>query len=77
MTKASEELQKALAEQKALDEKIKELKSKSKEEDLETVKSLCKLHGFTATNLRGCLKTKGSGKTEGTKKKPAAKKKAS
>jgi hypothetical protein len=37
---------------------------------LETVKKLCKLHGFTATQLRGCLATKGS------KKKPAAKKPA-
>ena len=26
--------------------------------DLETVKKLCKTHGFTSTMLRGCLKTR-------------------
>jgi glycerate-2-kinase len=31
----------------------------SKEADLETVKRLCRQHGFTATMLRGHLKTKG------------------
>jgi len=34
----------------------------SKEADLETVKRLCKQHGFTATMLRGHLKTKGKAK---------------
>lgn len=55
-------------------QKLKEQKlDASKAADLETVKKLCKQHGFTATNLRGFLATKGKGKTV-AKKKPAAKK---
>ena len=55
-------------------QKLKEQKLEaSKAVDLETVKKLCKQHGFTATNLRGFLATKGKGKTV-AKKKPAAKK---
>ena len=34
----------------------------SKEADLETVKRLCKQHGFTATQLRGVLKTRARNK---------------
>ena len=52
-----------------LDAAIKELQTQreaalaaSKEADLETVKRLCKQHGFTATMLRGHLKTKGKAK---------------
>ena len=52
--------------------KIQKLEA-SKAADLDTVKKLCKQHGFTATNLRGFLATKGKGKTV-DKKKPAAKK---
>jgi hypothetical protein len=36
----------------------------SKEADLETVKRLCKQHGFTATQLRGVLKTRGRSKKD-------------
>ena len=61
------------------DEKAK-LLAASKDADLETVKKLCKQHGFTATQLRGCLATKGKKKpaaAEGAAaKKPAAKKTA-
>ena len=46
----------------------------SKAADLETVKKLCKQHGFTATNLRGFLATKGKGKV--AKKNVAPKKTA-
>jgi len=68
-------------EQTLADEKKKLLEA-SKAEDLETVKKLCKLHGFTATQLRGCLATKGSKKKTTASsaktgaKKPAAKKAA-
>jgi predicted LPLAT superfamily acyltransferase len=56
------------------DEKAK-LLAASKDADLETVKKLCKQHGFTATQLRGSLKAKGSKKpAAGAAKKPAAKK---
>jgi len=74
-----------------LDAAIKELQTQreaalaaSKEADLETVKRLCKQHGFTATQLRSSLKTRARNKkaddeTAATKptttKKPAAAKK--
>ena len=75
-----------------LDAAIKELQTQreaalaaSKEADLETVKRLCKQHGFTATQLRSSLKTRAkskkaeeeaaSGKPPSTKKPAAAKKK--
>jgi hypothetical protein len=76
LTNASEELTQALAEQKALEEKIKELKAKSKEEDLKTVKDLITLHGFTPTALRGVLKKGKSTVVKSGTKKAAAKKKA-
>jgi len=54
-----------------LDAQIKELQAQrdealkaSKDADLETVKRLCKQHGFTATQLRGCLKTRAKTKKE-------------
>ena len=54
-----------------LDAAIKELQTQreaalvaSKEADLETVKRLCRQHGFTATQLRGVLKTRGRSKKE-------------
>ena len=58
------------------DEKAK-LLAESKVADLEMVKKLCKQHGFTATQLRGSLATKGKTKANGEKaaaKKTAAKK---
>jgi len=74
-----------------LDAAIKELQTQreaalaaSKEADLETVKRLCKQHGFTATQLRSSLKTRAKNKktddeTAATKptttKKPVAAKK--
>ena len=50
----------------------------SKEADLETVKRLCKQHGFTATQLRSSLKKKGKSRATGdaAAKKPATKKTA-
>jgi hypothetical protein len=54
-----------------IDAEIKELQAQrdealkaSKDADLETVKRLCKQHGFTATQLRGCLKTRAKSKKE-------------
>ena len=74
-----------------IDAEIKELQAQrdealkaSKDADLETVKRLCKQHGFTATQLRGVLKTRAKNKkaddeTAATKptttKKPVAAKK--
>ena len=43
-------------------ERIRELNAKLRDDDLATVKELCKLHGFTATELRGALKGKGAPK---------------
>ena len=50
------------AEIRALQEQREAALVASKEADLATVKRLCKQHGFTATMLRGHLKTKGKAK---------------
>ena len=73
---ASEQLEDKLQEQKKLQAEIDALKAKSKEADLEKVKDLIKLHGFTQTNLRSVVKKKPASATTGTAKKPAAKKAA-
>ena len=52
------------AEIKALLEQREAALVASKEADLETVKRLCKQHGFTATQLRGVLKTRGRSKKD-------------
>ena len=62
------------AQEKALADEKAKLLAASKDADLEMVKKLCKQHGFTATQLRGCLKVKGKGKA--TAEKAAAKKTA-
>lgn len=72
MSNATQRLTEIEAQEKALaDEKAKLLKA-SKKTDLELVRKLCKQHGFTATNLRGCLTTRGKGDAE-EKKAPAKK----
>jgi DNA-binding protein H-NS len=79
MTTPQQRLEEIAAQRKALADEEAKLLAASKDSDLETVKKLCKQHGFTATQLRGCLKAKGSKKpaTEGAAaKKPAAKKPA-
>jgi hypothetical protein len=62
------------AQEKALAEEKAKLLEASKDADLEMVKKLCKQHGFTATQLRGSLKSKG--KPKATDDKAAAKKTA-
>lgn len=52
------------AQEKALADEKKKLLAETKKDDLETVKKLCKQHGFTATQLRGYLVTRGKGATE-------------
>lgn len=60
--KALDAMQKANADKKAV--MLKELR----DADLADVKEKCKLHGFTASDLRSVLKTKGVGrKTVATK----------
>lgn len=78
MTTPQQRLEEIAAQEKQLAEEKKKLLEASKDADLETVKKLCKQHGFTATQLRGSLKAKGSKKpaVEGAVKKPAAKKTA-
>jgi hypothetical protein len=49
---------------KTLQEDREKLLEASKVADLETVKKLCKQHGFTATQLRGVLKTRGRSKKD-------------
>jgi uncharacterized protein with gpF-like domain len=49
---------------KVLQEQREAALAASKVADLETVKRLCKQHGFTATQLRGCLKTRAKNKKD-------------
>ena len=75
MTTPQQRLEEIAAQEKKLADEKAKLLAESKDADLETVKKLCKQHGFTATQLRGSLKAKGSKKTTtGAVKKPAAKK---
>ena len=85
MSRIEEETEMATSQQRiaeiekqelTLAEEKKKLLEASKAEDLETVKKLCKLHGFTATQLRSSLKKKGKARATGDAdaKKPAAKK---
>jgi DNA-binding protein H-NS len=77
MSTPQQRLEEIAAQEAALAEEKAKLLAASKDADLETVKKLCKQHGFTATQLRGCLATKGKKKpaaAAGTEKKPAAKK---
>ena len=78
MSTSQQRLNEIEAQEKALaDEKAKLLEA-SKDADLETVKKLCKQHGFTATQLRSSLKKKGKSRATGDAavKKPAVKKAA-
>ena len=67
---ALEAAQKLVAEN---DKKRKELLDKLRADDLADVKAKCELHGFTATDLRGSLKTKGAGRKTAARKSPARK----
>jgi transposase-like protein len=76
MTTPQQRLEEIAAQEQALADEKKKLLDASKDADLETVKQLCKQHGFTATQLRSVLKKKGKSKATGdaAAKKPAAKK---
>jgi len=78
MTTPQQRLEEIAAQEKALADEKTKLLAASKDADLELVKKLCKQHGFTATNLRGSLATKGKKKAAGdaATTKPAAKKTA-
>ncbi len=58
---------------KANESKRKELLAKLRDADLEDVKAKCKLHGFTASELRGVLKTRGGGASKSTAPKSGGK----
>ena len=76
MTTPQQRLKEIAAQEQALADEKKKLLDASKDADLETVKQLCKQHGFTATQLRSVLKKKGKSRATGdaAAKKPAAKK---
>jgi len=76
MSTSQQRLSEIEAQEKALADEKEKLLAESKVADLETVKKLCKQHNFTATQLRGSLKSKGKKKAEddAAAKKPAAKK---
>jgi len=67
---ARDKLEKLAAEAQ---KKRDELKAKSRESDLKMVRDKCEFHGFTATDLRGALKTKGGGKKTAARKTAARK----
>ena len=56
-------------------EKKQELLKQLRDADLADVIAKCKLHGFSATDLRGALKVKGGGRKPAARKSPAAKRK--
>jgi hypothetical protein len=62
MTTTQQRLEEIAAQEKQLADERTKLLAASKDADLETVKRLCKQHGFTATQLRSSLKTKGKKK---------------
>lgn len=73
-TAAAEALAKMQADN---EEKRNKMLAELREADLEDVKAKCKLHGFSATDLRSALKVKGARKTvarKSTPRKSAAKK---
>ena len=71
---AKMEAEEAAAREKAeqLEEKNKEIRKalleKVRDEDLKIVRDKCALHGFTPTDLRGVLKTKGVSAKSTTRK---------
>ena len=64
MSNATQRLIEIEAQEKAFAEEKKQLLKETKKSDLELVRKLCKQHGFTATNLRDCLVTRGKGEKE-------------
>lgn len=77
MNTARQRLKEIAAEEQALVDEQKKLHDASEEEGLKTVRELCKQHGYTATQLRGCFAGKGKRKpADGTAKKSAAKRAA-
>ena len=74
MSTAKQRLNEIEAQERAFAEEKKQLLKETKKSDLELVRKLCKQHGFTATNLRDCLVTRGKGekveKAVKTKKTP-------
>ena len=60
-----------LAEDNA--KKKEELLKQLRDADLADVIAKCKLHGFSATDLRGALKVKGAGRKPAARKSPARK----
>ena len=61
MSNATQRLIEIEAQEKAFAEEKKQLLKETKKSDLELVRKLCKQHGFTATNLKDCLVTRGKG----------------
>ena len=76
MSNAKQRLNEIEAQERAFAEEKKQLLKETKKSDLELVRKLCKQHGFTPTNLRDCLVTRGKGEKEAKTvktKKPTAK----
>jgi hypothetical protein len=77
MTSTEQRLAEIEAQEKELAVEKAKLLAESKEADLETVRRLCKLHGFTATQLQGYLMRNGKndGSVVGDESQPKVKRK--
>lgn len=64
MSTKQQRLKEIAAQEQALAVEKAKLLAESKDEDLKLVRELCKQHGFTATQLRGCLIGRGRKKKE-------------
>lgn len=63
-----------IAEENAAKKEV--LLKQLRDADLEDVRAKCSLHGFTATDLRGAIKTKGGGRKPTARKSPVRRKPA-
>ncbi len=73
---ASQQLDEAIKAAEIASQKVEELKKLTREEDLKNVLALISRHGFTQTDLKSVLKTRGtSTKKSTTAKRPYVRKK--
>jgi SOS response regulatory protein OraA/RecX len=73
---ASQQLDEAIKAAEIASQKVEELKKLTREEDLKNVITLISRHGFTQTDLKSVLKTRGTpAKKSTTTKRPYVRKK--
>ena len=65
-----DKMQELLKQRAEIEEQIEEQKKAGREDALKLVKSLIQEYGFTATQLKGVMKTRGRPKASAAEKKP-------